>query len=146
MSSKHTSHPLTSAHRKTVALVVELVCPPYPDLTTEERTEVTATAAAFVVSQIEAMPTFLFFPFALAITGFQWLAALRYGRGFDKLDSTRKVSYLAVWSGSPIGPFRDFVKLIRSCALLAYFDHPVVTKNLPAMHADREVHGVADLT
>ena len=49
-----------------------------------------------------------------------------------RLDPEQSRRYLAAWDRAPIGLCRDFVKLLRSCALLAYLDHPLVTRQLEA--------------
>jgi hypothetical protein len=118
-----------------VAEMVRVISPAYPELDDAQRARVLTSVTAFVSSQIEAMPRFLAIPYGIAITAFQLLAILRFGRGFRSLDETSQRSYLAMWSDAKLGPFRDFVKLIRSCTLLAYFDHPEVTRQLPAMIA-----------
>ncbi len=115
--------------------MVRLISPAYPQLDEAQRTRVLASVTAFVTSQIEGMPRFLAIPYGIAITAFEMLAILRFGRGFRSLDDASREHYLALWSDAKLGPFRDFIKLIRSCTLLAYFDHPEVTRQLPAMHA-----------
>ena len=57
---------------------------------------------------------------------------LRFGRRFVALDAERRAAYVALWSDSPIGAMRNFVKLIRGCALLAYYDHPALLEALEA--------------
>ena len=139
MSSQYPSHRLSSSRRQVVAEIVRLVTPDYPKLEEPERARVLASVTSFVSSQIDAMPSFIALPYRIAISLFQLLPVLRYGRGFKSLDDDTKESYLAIWSDATIGPFGDFIKLIRSCALLAYFDHPDVTRRLPAMQAGAAV-------
>lgn len=78
----------------------------------------------FVALQVENIPAYLRLPYLLAITGFQWLPLLRWGRPFTHLPEKAQRDYLKLWSDGPVGVTRDFVRLIRGCALLAYFDHP----------------------
>lgn len=117
-----------------VAEIVRLVTPGFPTLEDPERARVLAAVTGFVSSQIEAMPSFMSSPYCIAISAFRLLTVLRYGRFFEALDEEAKRAWLASWSDSKLGPFSDFIKLIRSCALLAYFDHPDVTQRLPAMN------------
>lgn len=132
MSSARPPRRLSSNRRAVVAEIVRLITPAFPDLDESERARVHSAVTAFVASQIESLPTHLSGPYRIAITAFGLLALLRFGKRFALLDETVKEAYLALWSEGPIGPTRDFVKLIRGCALLAYFDHPDVRRRLPA--------------
>jgi hypothetical protein len=129
--------------RRVVAAVVELLLPPFPALEAQVRVAVVGEATRFAIAQIENIPTFLRLPYLLAITGFQWLAVLRFGRPFLRLPRPRQDAYLALWSDSPIAPMRDFVRLIRGCVVLAYFDHPEVIRSLRA-ERDADAGGDAE--
>ena len=115
-----------------MAEIIRLIVPAYPDLEETERARIHSAVMAFVASQIESLPAHLSGPYRLAITLFGLLPLLRFGKRFALLDETVKEAYLSSWSDGPVGPTRDFVKLIRGCALLAYFDHPDVRRHLPA--------------
>lgn len=117
---------LSRGQRRTVAAIVDRLLPSAPELAAEARRRVAEASTRFVAVEIESIPRFLRVPYLLAVLGFEWLALLRYGRPFSRLAAERQRAYLALWSDFPIGPPRDFVKLIRGCALLAYFDHPEV--------------------
>ena len=112
--------------RRTVAAIVDRLLPSAPQLPAEARRRVAEASTRFVVVEIESIPPFLRLPYLLAVVGFEWVAVLRYGRPFSRLAAEAQRAYLALWSDFPIGTPRDFVKLIRGCALLAYFDHPEV--------------------
>ena len=127
-----------SATRRTVAEITKHFTPEYPALDIRVRNAVLADVTRYVASQIAGMPGFLRFPYFLALLGFNWLALLRYGRPFRGLSAERQDAYIALWNDAPLGPMRDFVKLIRSSALLVYFDHPVVLQHLEA-----ERHGAS---
>lgn len=124
--------PLSVLERRTVATIVALVIPEFPRLDAPVRAQVQGDVSRYVVDQIGAMAGFLGGPYRLAILGFESLPVLRYGKTFHALPPRRQHAYLAFWSAAPLGPMRDFVKLIRSCALLAYFDHRDVRKVLEA--------------
>ncbi len=109
-----------------VARLVRLITPSYPDLDSATRDTVERDVTVFVSAQIGAMPTFLQWPYRLALLGFNWLPLARYGRLFVHLGDDRAAAYVTLWSERGLGVMRDFIKLIRSCALLAYFDHPQV--------------------
>lgn len=127
---------LSSTHRDVVTEIVRLVTPLFPPLDDATRARVHSSVTAFVTSQIEGLPSFMGLPYRIAISAFQLLPILRFGRGFRSLDESTQKAYLAAWSDAKLGPFRDFIKLIRSCALLAYFDHPEVIQNLPTGASD----------
>ncbi|MBI3781862.1 MAG: hypothetical protein HY270_00520 [Deltaproteobacteria bacterium] len=112
--------------------VIERIVPSYPVMDADTQRTVHADVTRYVASQIAGMPGFLRLPYFLALFGFNWLSVLRNGRPFRSLPVDRQASYLALWNDAPIGPMRDFVKLIRSSALLVYFDHPLVMRQLEA--------------
>ena len=123
---------LPRSQRAVLRAIVTLIAPAYPDLDVATRATVEADVTRYVASQIQRMPRFLRLPYKLAVVTFNWLAVLRYGRPFRHLRADRQLSYLGRWSDAPLGPMRDFVKLIRSSALLVYFDHPLVLRRLEA--------------
>src|SRR5262249_16050624 len=112
--------------KRVLAAVVERLLPTAPELPAETRPRVVDDATRFVVLEVESIPLFIRRPYLAAILGFDWLAVLRFARRYTRLGAEAQQSYLYFWTNSPIGPFRDFVKLIRGCALLAYFDHAEV--------------------
>jgi hypothetical protein len=112
--------------RRVLAGIVDTLLPSAPALQPEARTRVAAAATRFVVVEVESIPTFLRLPYLLAIVGFQLVSLLRYGLPFTRLSAEKQRAYVALWTDSPIGVMRDFLKLIRGCSLLAYFDHPEV--------------------
>lgn len=132
VSTEHTPRRLSAGRREVVAEIVRSIAPAYPDLDEAERTRVHWSVTAFVASQIESLPSFMAAPYRLAITAFDLLPLLRFGRRFVSLDENARQAWVALWSDARFGPARDFVKLIRSCALLAYFDHPDVLRRLPS--------------
>lgn len=127
-----------NAHNtKVIARLVQLLAPQYPALDAAARTAVEHDVTAFVVSQVKSMPSFLRVPYRLALLGFDWLAVLRYRRSFVALPDVAATAYLSLWSDGGLAVTHDFVKLIRSCALLAYFDHPQVRAGLEAAQPAR---------
>ena len=111
------------------AIVVDLL-PAHPVLDPADRDAVTADVVAFVVAQVRGLPEFLRIPYGAASFVFDGLAILRWGRPFRMLDGARRQAYVALWTGSSLGATRNFLKLIRSCTLLAYYDHPTVRARL----------------
>jgi len=124
---------LSRTRTTVVAGIIGVIAPVYPDLEESVRMSVLQDVTRYVASQIQSMPSFLRLPYKLALTVFNWLALVPYRRRFIHLPIAAQTSYLTLWSDGPIGVLRDFVKLIRSCALLAYFDHPLVAHRLAAI-------------
>lgn len=123
---------LSELERRTVARIVALVIPDFPRLEATLQAHVQDDVCRYVLDQISAMAGFLAGPYRLAILGFEALPVLRYGKPFHALPRQRQEACLSLWSAAPLGAMRDFVKLIRSCALLAYFDHQDVRRVLQA--------------
>ncbi len=84
----------------------------------------------FVNSQIAAMPFFLQLPYKITLFIFNLLSIPSYKKPFLMLDSKQKREYVSSWENNKISKIRDFIKPIRSCALLRYFDHPIVLRIL----------------
>lgn len=110
----------------TVVDIVECVLPGFPRLDPGTKSAVLADVGTFVTRQVAAIPDFLRYPYRLALAAFEWLPVFRWGLRFGRLDDTRRRMYLDIWATAPVGAMRNFVKLIRSCALLAFYDHPSV--------------------
>lgn len=104
--------------------------PHEPRLTPEKQAQVETEVVRYLAVQIMAMPTYLRYPYRLALHAFNWLSCLRFGLPYTLVNRERQHRYVRLWTRSPIGLMRDFVKLVRSCVLLAYLDHPLVLGEL----------------
>lgn len=123
---------LSYTRRRIVTEIVRQLVSGFPPLEAAHRQRIEEQVGALVADQIEAMPSFLALPYRLALTLFHWLPVLRYGSPFLGLEEPAKASWVSRWSSSSLSPPRDFIKLIRSFTLLAYFDHPEVAVQLRA--------------
>ena len=135
---------LSLGRQRVVDAIVGTLLPPHPDLDAATRARVVEDVRAYVAELIRLMPRHLALPYAVAIVAFEWLALPLRGRRFRALDARVRAEYLRSWSDSRLGPMRDFVKLIASTALFAYYDHPSVRASLegeapPAPTLPREV-------
>ena len=110
--------------------IVGILIPSEPELDSEASREVEDAVVSFLAAQIQSLPVYVRIPYRFALVGFEWLAVLRFGRRYARLDDKHRRCYLRAWDQSPVGLCRDFVKLLRSCTLLAYLDHPVVAREL----------------
>jgi len=126
--------------------MLRLITPEVAGLDAGVRARVHEDVVAHVVTQIEQMPSILALPYRLALWAFGLLPVLRYGRTFLGLTPPRQAVYLSSWSNAVIAPARDFIKLIRSCALLAYFDHPQVCEALRSARGESLSRPAAALT
>lgn len=119
--------------------IVRIILPAYPHMEEEQRAEVERAVTLWVATQIESMAGHLHLPFAVALVAFDLLPLLRYGRRFRALPTATRANYLEGWSNAPVPPMRDFVRLIRSSALFAYFDDPYVRSCLEDERMRRHV-------
>jgi hypothetical protein len=116
--------------------ILRAVCddlyPDRPPLGPDGATQVKDAVGAWVAGQVEALPGYLLVPYRVALLGFGWLPVLRWGRAYPALSRARRRAWLSWWSDGPVSPCRDFVKLLRSCALFAWYDHPRIRAALEA--------------
>jgi hypothetical protein len=110
--------------------MVAAILPAEADLDAARRAAIEREVTGYVAAQIRSMPGFLRLPYRLALRLFDLLPLARFGRPFRALARHEQASSLARWGDARLPPMRDFVKLIRSTALLAYFDHPAVRELL----------------
>lgn len=115
---------------ETVDGIVRVVLPDFPSLDPDLRGAVERDVSQYVIRLIRSLPSFLRLPYSLVTFAFEWCAVLRHGRRFRSLPPDDRSSYVTRWSAAPVRPMRDFVRLIRGSALLAYFDHALVTEKL----------------
>ena len=119
-----------------VLAIARPLLPSFPPLGDAERKETERDLAAFLEAQLSEMPRYLALPFQLALFGFEWLPLLRYGRRYTALPRETQGRVVRAWADSPIGAMRNFVKLLRTCALFAWLDHPVVAARLESESAE----------
>ncbi|MBN2564019.1 MAG: hypothetical protein JXQ75_24155 [Phycisphaerae bacterium] len=117
-------------NRKILEAIVRPLLPVEPVLQPDVRRQVEDAVVDFVAAQIRDMPSYLRLPYGFAMIGFNWMAVRQYARTYLRLDEVKQRDYIAVWIHSLISVKRDFIKLIRSCALLSYYDHPLVAAAL----------------
>ena len=113
-----------------VLAIARPLLPCFPPLSDAERDEAERELDRFLAAQLAEMPRYLALPFSVALLAFNWLPLLRYGRTYAGLPQETQVRVVLAWSGSPIGAMRNFVKLVRTCALFAWLDHPIVAARL----------------
>ncbi len=126
------------ASHKLISEIVIALLPEYPKGISEEKSIVENAVIDFVIGQIEALPVYLRFPYKIALYKFNFFSLFVYGRTFLKLGKKRKSNYIKMWSDSPLKQMRDVIKLLRSCALLQYYDHPVILNMISTKNENHE--------
>lgn len=87
-------------------------------------------AATFVDGQIKALQPKLRFLFESGMTVFRLVTRLRYGRGYCDLPLARRRAWMLRWAEGRIALLRQLFKPVRATALLAYYDHDDVKREL----------------
>jgi hypothetical protein len=96
--------------------------------------EAVTYAATFVDGQIAALSTKLQFMFACGMSGFRFVTRLRYLRGYCDVPLAARQRWTLKWAEGRIALLRQLFKPVRATALLAYYDHPAVSRPLLAEH------------
>lgn len=126
------AHGLTTRERDVIRSATSALLPATPPLAPDVRTQVANDVAGFVASLIVRMPATLRVPYRVALLAFDTLPVVPHRRSFRGLDPATQQAWLRLWSDRGGTATRSFVKLLRSCALFAFFDHPQVIAALGA--------------
>jgi len=110
-----------------------------------------AYAAKFVDGQIAALPPKLQGMFGAGMTFFRFVTRLRFLRGYCDVPLERRRAWTRRWAESRIALLRQLFKPVRATALLAYYDHEDVRRELlgsvvvPAASLVRDLPASAEL-
>ena len=121
-----------------VAKIVSALLPKYPVIKSDERKKIEEDVIDFVYGQIEALPVYLQIAYKIILYKFNFYSLFLYGNIFSNLSESKKINYLKLWSESPIRQMRDFIKLIKSCTFLQYYDHPVILETMIVQNEKNE--------
>ena len=91
-----------------------------------ERRVVTGDVMTFVSGQIQALPNRLRLLFRLGLTLFGLAVRLRHPLGLHALPAERRARIVEAWAFGRWSAPRKLFRLVRSTALLAFYDHPAV--------------------
>jgi hypothetical protein len=80
----------------------------------------------FVQGQLDELPRRLRFMYAFGMTGFRLCVFLRYLRRFHSLTPARRRSVVRLWAYGPWGLARSLFRVVRTTALLNYYESPMV--------------------
>ena len=123
--------------------LVTAILPEDPRLADSEREFVEQQVLDFVAAEIAALPTHLRWPYRTALRLFDLSALAARGRPFRALDLAKRRRYVETWADGSVELARDFIKLVRVCALLQFYDHPLVTGGSSSADAEDGVAGVS---
>ena len=91
-----------------------------------ERRAVTSDVMTFVSGQIQALPNRLRLLFRLGLVLFGLAVRLRHPFGLHALPPARRTRIVEAWAFGRWSSPRKLFRLVRSTALLAFYDHPAV--------------------
>lgn len=115
------------------------------DLAEDDRRAVLDEASVFVKGQVDALPPRLAIMFALGTAFFRLYVRVTRFRGFCDLPPDVRRHIVESWAYGPISLFRALFKLVRSTALLFFFEAPAVQAALDRRneHAESPAEGAA---
>lgn len=103
---------------------------PLDTLNLKEPQKVVSDVANFIYSEVQNLPRKFQVLFAIAMFGFNLLIFLRYFRLFSLLEKSTRTDIFNGWAYGKIAITRKLFKLVRSTALLAFYEHPKVLEAL----------------
>lgn len=116
--------------------ITEAVVPPdLPDLSAAERERVVSDTSEFLAGQIAALPFRLLVLFRIGMIGFRVANRLRFLRSYCALPLATRAAVARTCAWGRVAPARHFFRAVRSIALLAYFEHPLVSQKMTARPA-----------
>lgn len=115
---------------KSINCIVELTLPSWPKILPNEYSQVIDGISYFVINKIKNMDRFFRIPYFALLYIFIFLPIMFYVRPFYKLPLITKKNYVARWQNHVISPCRDFLKLISSLVVLAFYDHHIIQDSM----------------
>ena len=98
---------------------------------------VVESTTTFVLGEVRALPVRLRVLFSIGMIGFRVIVRVTTGRGFCELALIDRRRIVDRWAFGPIVPARQWFRVVRSTALLAFWDAPVVRAALASTAANR---------
>ncbi|HZR26131.1 MAG TPA: lysylphosphatidylglycerol synthase transmembrane domain-containing protein [Vicinamibacterales bacterium] len=93
-------------------------------LDAERRAQALRSATRFVVGEIHALPIPLRALFSIGMLGFRVVVRATTGRGFCDLALPQRERIVNAWAFGSVAPARQLFRVIRSTALLAFWETP----------------------
>ena len=97
-----------------------------------DQDEVLGRVSAFVNGELESLPGKYRLLLRIGLTGFSVLVFLRTWRPFARVKLERRRAILRWWAWGPLTPARQMFRAVRSTAVLAYYEDPVVQAGMTA--------------
>jgi hypothetical protein len=127
---------------KLLQAIVEAVLPhPLVGLPASDEAVVAADVTAFAAGQVQALPRRLRLAFAAGLAVFALSVRVRHPRGFAAQPRATRVALVDGWAFGEWPTGRKLFRLIRSIALLAVYEHPLVVGQLE-IGEDRRLHTI----
>jgi uncharacterized membrane protein YbhN (UPF0104 family) len=114
--------PATSEAGQLMLAITEALVPEVSGEAPASHAERVDRTAAFVQGQVDALPRLLWLALLLGLLGFRVLVRLRYGHGFCNLPLETRRRIARWWAFGPYRLTRAMFRLLRSTALLAWFE------------------------
>lgn len=99
---------------------------PLDSFTLSDPKAVTSYVANFIHEEVNNLSKKIQLLFSIGMLGFNMLVWLRYFRTFSLLPLPTRVKIFNSWAYGKLALTRQLFKLVRSTALLAFFEHPAV--------------------
>lgn len=123
-----------------LSLVEALVPLDVVPLATDAQRAVVGDVAAFVQGQVAQLGLTLRVLFLIGLTGFRGYARGRYLRGFCRLPLADRRAVVLAWTYARLPQARQLMQLVRSLALMAFYEAPAVRA---ALREDERLVGLA---
>jgi hypothetical protein len=109
---------------------------PIDSIALSDQREVVSYTASFIQGEIKSLPKKFQILLRVGMAGFGFMVWLRYFKPFAQLPLAKRVAIFNAWAYGSISVTRQLFKLVRSTALLAFFEHPSVVTVLEDRHCD----------
>jgi len=91
-----------------------------------ERERVASIAADFVQGQLESLPAHVRIVFSLGMLAFRLFVRARYLSNFCRLPLDKRSAIVSDWAYGRVAVVRQLFRVVRSSALLAFYEIPDV--------------------
>jgi hypothetical protein len=104
-----------------------------------EHQQLVVKSADFVHGQLNSLPRLFRVAFWIGMGGFRCFVFLRYLRGFCRLSPERRVRLVERWAYGKLSVARQLFRVVRSTAMLCFYEDPQVIAELEQPTTAEEV-------
>jgi len=115
---------------KTVYSIIETIIPFSTNISEKERKIILKEVSSFVILRINRLFFLIKIPIVILIILFELSSFLTTFKMFSLLNHRNRQNHIYKSLNWPLLHFHDLIKLVRSLTLLAYFDNPIVRRNI----------------